>query len=673
MRKVLFILLVSAPISMLAGVRVEVSETVELTSVLAKLAGFEEYNQDYGTSYKQDIEEWFEPYRDHASVSYFRRLRTDHYIMYDAVASIGIHLYIEDQKIKMQDNLSLLESRWLGVDYDKLVAQLTSFYQDSRFHDFFVNHQSVYDEKLNSFRQNVFPYVHEDWYPKFYGTESKENFVVVLAFNNGTNGYGCERQLSDGTREAYSVIGIFGWMDIARDAVDFSTTIIHEFNHSFVNPILENSQANQDLLRESGEWFYNLLKWTMQNQSYGNWQTMINESIVRAGEVIYRFDNNYTADQIEQLAGYQIARGFLWTPELVEQLRIYSQNRDKYKTLADFYPELIKCINSFAEKERERFDRCLKLPEAESFNTMENDVMFKFQTNRDTPTTVTLVGAALVDKKPIVIPSTANGYPVKTIGREAFLNNQNLTKVVISEGVESIQDEAFLGCSLNEITLPSTLKSIGNWALECPFLTQLYIPASVVSLGTQCVSNSRITSMIVDKDNPVFDSRDNCNAIIETATNTLIHGSLGTVIPESVTAIGVMAFKIQQQMTTITIPSWITSIGDGAFQYCTALKTIYCEIEKPFPINEDVFVEVTDKATLYVPYGTKQLYQSTQGWNLFNNIVEMDKTSVREVTRQAVSDNVVYDLKGSRVESPTKGLYIRNGKKELYHSNLSIP
>ena len=642
MRKVLFVLLVSVPISMSAGVRVEVSETVELTSILAKLAGFEEYNQDYGTSYKQDIEEWFEPYKDHASVSYFRRLRTDHYIMYDAVASMGIHLYIEDQKVKLQDNLSLLENRWQGVDYDQLLKQLNSFYQDSRFHDFFTNHQSVYDEQLNLYKRTVFPYVHEEWYPKFYGTESKDNFVVVLAFNNGVNGYGCSRQLSDGTNEAYSVIGIFGWMNIARDAAEFATTIIHEFNHSFVNPILENSQANQDQLKESGEWLYHLLEWTMQNQSYGNWQTMISESIVRAGEVIYRYDNNYTADQIEQLAGYQVARGFLWVPELVEQLRIYSQNRDKYPTLADFYPELIKCINSYAEKEKERFDRCLKLPEVENVSITENNITYKFQTNRDTPTTLTLIGAENVYYRPLLIPSTVNGSPVKSIAQNAFSNDQTLTKVVIPEGVESIQDEAFLGCSLNEITLPSTLKSIGNWGLECPFLTQLYIPASVTSLGTQCVSNSRITSLVVDENNPVFDSRDNCNAIIETASNTLIHGTLGTVIPESVTKIGVEAFKIQQLMTTVTIPSWITSIGNSAFQYCTGLKSIYCEIEKPFPINDDVFVGV-NQAVLYVPYGTKNLYLNTDGWKYFPRIEEMVKTRMGDVNGDNKVDYV--DLK----------------------------
>ena len=72
MRKYLVVLLALVSISMSAKLRVEVSETVELTSILATLAGYDEYNQDYGTSYKQDIEEWFEPYRDHAAASQAR-------------------------------------------------------------------------------------------------------------------------------------------------------------------------------------------------------------------------------------------------------------------------------------------------------------------------------------------------------------------------------------------------------------------------------------------------------------------------------------------------------------------------------------------------------------------------------------------------------------------------
>ena len=668
MRKYLVVLLALVSISMSAKLRVEVSETVELTSILATLAGYDEYNENYGTSYQRDVEEWFEPYRNHATVSYFSTLRSRYFVMYDAVASMGIHLYIENYKIKMQENVSLMDSRCLGIDHIELVDKLTRFYNDSHFHDFFQNHQSLYEANLKSFKENIVPYFVEDWYPKFYGTPSKDNFVVVLAFNNGYNGYGPRRQTSDETIEAYSVIGIYNGIDFSRDASNFATTIIHEFNHSFVNKLLEESQTNQDLMRETGEWLYSLTAWSMNNQAYTEWRTVINESIVRAAEVIYMFDNNYTADQIEDKVRYEMSRSFLWTPEVVEQLRIYSQNRDTYPTLGDFYPELAKCLSSYAEKEKERLDRCIGLPPIETYNITENNVSYKFQTNRDTPTTLTLIGAENINGKPITIPSTVNGYPVKSIGKKAFRENPSITKVTIPEGVESIQDDAFSWSSLYEIKLPSTLKSIGYACFAlCTELHQLHIPASVTKLDYQCIANNSITTLTVDKDNPVFDSRDDCNAVIETATTTLVHATLATVIPKSVTALGTEAFNTLQRMTSVTIPSWITSIGDRAFQYCTGLQAIYCEIEKPFPVSTEAFTWVTDRATLYVPYGTKKLYQATEGWKDFNNIVEMDQTAVREVTRSVTTSDVIYDINGTRLESPKKGLIIRDGKKEIIY------
>ena len=665
-RFLLFTILVFVAFKLPAKLRVEVSETVELTSILATLAGYDEYNQDYGTSYKQDVMNWFEPYRDHVAVDYFSRLRSHNNIMYDAVASMGIHLYIEDNQIKMQQNITLMDSRCLGVNHDELVRYLNRFYKDTNFHGFFMDHQSLYDTYVNSFKQNVVPYIVEEWYPKFYGTESKDNYVVLLAFNNGYNGYGPRRQLSDGTCEAFSVLGVYSGMDFSMNSWDHASTIIHEFNHSYVNNLLDDSPANQNLMKEIGEWLYELTMWSMNNQAYTTWQTVINESIVRAGEIMYMFDNNYTAEQIDEKVKYEISRSFLWTPELVEQLRYYSQHRDIYKTLGDFYPELAKCLNSYVEKEKERLDRCIGLPEVETINITENDVKYKFQTNRDTPTTLTLVGAELANNKPISIPSTANGYPLKSIGKKVFYQNRMLTKVTIPEGVETIQDDAFGWSSLQEIILPSTLKTIG-YASMCVLndLHTLHIPASVTKMDYQCIANNSITTLTVDKDNPVFDSRDDCNAVIETATNTLVHATLGTVIPKSVKTLGIEAFNTLQRMMTVTIPSWITSIGDRAFQYCTGLQTIYCEIEKPFPISNQVFVWVTDNATLYVPYGTKSMYQATEGWKEFKNIVEMEKNAVREVSRSAETDDVTYSITGARVESPHKGVYIRNGKKEI--------
>ena len=74
---------------------------------------------------------------------------------------------------------------------------------------------------------------------------------------------------------------------------------------------------------------------------------------------------------------------------------------------------------------------------------------------------------------------------------------------------------------------------------------------------------------------------------------------------------------------------------------------------------------VYDNATLYVPTGTEQLYQKCRPWNLFSNIVEMDFTGVEELKAEGGNVKAIYDLQGKKIEVPSKGLYIINGKKVL--------
>ena len=189
---------------------------------------------------------------------------------------------------------------------------------------------------------------------------------------------------------------------------------------------------------------------------------------------------------------------------------------------------------------------------------------------------------------------------VTSIGSSAFSNCTGLTNIDIPNSVTSIGSSAFSGCTgLTSITITNSVTTIGNSAFyNCTGLTNIDIPNSVTSIDSYAFSNctdltsvsigsgvlkiadnsfydcNSLTSLTVDVNNKAYDSRDNCNALIETASNTLIKGSKNTVIPNSVTKIGYYAFKGYTDLKTISIPDHVTDIAAWAFEGCTGLTSI---------------------------------------------------------------------------------------------------
>ena len=149
----------------------------------------------------------------------------------------------------------------------------------------------------------------------------------------------------------------------------------------------------------------------------------------------------------------------------------------------------------------------------------------------------------------------------------------DITSIVIEDGVTHIGVCAFWNCnnvSLTSIAIPTSVTSIGQMAFcGCSCLTSITIPASVTSIGTEVfLGCSNLASFTVDAGNTVYDSRNNCNAIIETSSNTLIAGCKNTIIPDDVETIGNNAFDSCTGLTSITIPEGLKTIGQYAFDNC---------------------------------------------------------------------------------------------------------
>ena len=340
-------------------IKVEVSEAVELMSILSRTAGYQEYCMDLSGQYTKDTEAWFANYKNHPIIAYYQDLHTNQGISYDAVMSMAIHLEIVKGKVKFIGEKSDLGKRWENVDINPFVEFLNKFYKDTRFHQFFEQHQAFYNEGVKSYETNVMRFFHQDWYSRFYGTESVEQFRIIVGFTNGRQNYGPSRQLPGQSKEVFSICGYCLNPNTGQPFWDASV-LIHEFNHSFVNPLLDNP-ANAAMMKEVGQRLFQFSQPEMQNQAYKEWETVINESIVRAAVYIYLCEYGLVSRGTTTLLFEEVwHKGFRWLPELVAALKNYAANRDQYKTLNDFYPEIARCLTEYITKESERMQKVLQ-------------------------------------------------------------------------------------------------------------------------------------------------------------------------------------------------------------------------------------------------------------------------------------------------------------------------
>lgn len=226
----------------------------------------------------------------------------------------------------------------------------------------------------------------------------------------------------------------------------------------------------------------------------------------------------------------------------------------------------------------------------------------------------------------VVVPEKYKEYDVTVIGDRAFQRNKKIKNIEIGNNIKRIDSFAFSGCTnLEYIEIPESVKKIG------------------VGILTNCYS---LKSIVVDPNNNFYDSRNECKAIIETKTNTLIMGCNETAIPLGISAIAESSFSGCNKMVGITIPSTVTIIGKSAFSNCGNIKIMTIP-SSVISIERNAFYNCSSLSNIVIPKEVEYL-----GTDLFygcDNLVirceSEDKPTNWENGWNSTNLEVVWDYK----------------------------
>jgi hypothetical protein len=321
---------------------------VELLSLIFRLAGNSEYQGGRFLSYDREVMEYFEKYKNHEVVKLAAELRKNRGISFDAVMKMAIFVSDTDalqERIPFEPHLHRLEERWTAEDGRRFLEAARDFVKRTKFKQFIKKHQPLYDATAAKLRDAVAAHARLDWFDSFFGNPPDAAFIVIPGMMNGGGSYGPKITLPDGKTELYSIIGVWKMDKSGAPTFDSNTVniIVHEFCHSFVNPLVD---MNYKTLDKAGQQLFPPVAEAMEKQAYTTWKTVLYESLVRAAVIRY-IHSVQGAEAANKEIQENINRSFFWIKDLADLLAEYETQRSKYPTLNDFMPRIIQFFNRY--------------------------------------------------------------------------------------------------------------------------------------------------------------------------------------------------------------------------------------------------------------------------------------------------------------------------------------
>lgn len=353
-----------------APIPARVDARVELFSLVFRLAGNPEYSMPNSRSpYSEAAAKQFGPFADHEVVKLARRLRATRGVSYDAVMSLAVHV---DAVPTLEPLVPLdlppkrLDARWRPDEATAFLAAARDFARETGFVEFEREHEKLFAETSRRMEALLAKHDVRSWFDSFLGAKPGADFSVIVGLLNGGSNYGVGVTFPDGSERISPVMGAWEWDESGVPVFGggYLPTIVHEFCHSYTNPIVE---AHLDELRPAAARIWPHVADAMKRQAYATPETLLVESFVRACVLRYLCAEEGEA-AAARAAQAEVDRGFAWVPGLAELLADYEANRKEYPTLDAFVPRIAAWLGAWADESETRLEKAPKVVSIEPAN-----------------------------------------------------------------------------------------------------------------------------------------------------------------------------------------------------------------------------------------------------------------------------------------------------------------
>ncbi len=344
-------------------ISIEVDPRVELISIVFRLAGNPEYNDGTLRPYVRAIEKHFGDFDSHPAVRTAAELRNTCSMSCDGPMSLAVHI---DHNYRLRKTVeewpSTLDYRWDKQETAEFLEKLRHFAAETKFDEFFAAQGPIYEQGIRPCKsileqnevakdQSGLEFVKflsadiGEWLGDFFGVENTGELKLVLGFVNGFAKYG-PRFETGGTSEKNAIIGMrpFDPANTVMFLPQQVEIVVHEFCHSFTNPIVDKYMAQ---MQPAGEQLFAAHGAALRMRGYQNWDAVLYETAVRA--CVASFLRQSIADTrfTEYHLQGEARRGFVWIEDMGNFLKKYESNWDKYPTFESFFPEFVKFLNDY--------------------------------------------------------------------------------------------------------------------------------------------------------------------------------------------------------------------------------------------------------------------------------------------------------------------------------------